>query len=247
MASPSGPAKTDNNTIYLVDIPAEQNSILKLYEYFSKFGKVSKVDVAHNGNPSAAKITFATNEEASAAFNSSEAVLNNRFIKMTWNSAQTITARQASAPASTPPSTPALTPAGSGQSDDTECPLCKKLFKSSWHRDWHMKRMHNTNGIICTVCNETFETATAYKKHCIVQHPTKTPQNVSPNKKFKYERAPPKFDQSTIRETELRIKIKSLKETLKETEKSHSKQLKSVEKKTKKRFEQQLNGLLSEK
>ena len=40
--------------------------------------------VQFEGDPSSALITFANSEDASLAFNSSEAVMNNRFIKMFW-------------------------------------------------------------------------------------------------------------------------------------------------------------------
>ncbi|XP_055304740.1 early endosome antigen 1-like [Sitodiplosis mosellana] len=101
MSSPSkSPNTQSNSTLYLVGIPTEENTILELCNYFGKFGKVLNVEVAHNGDPSASKVTFATNEEASAAFDSPEAVLNNRFIKMSWNSSQANAAAASMAKAS---------------------------------------------------------------------------------------------------------------------------------------------------
>ena len=41
--------------------------------------------VQFEGDPSSALITFSSNEDATLAFNSSEAVMNNRFIKMFWH------------------------------------------------------------------------------------------------------------------------------------------------------------------
>lgn len=43
------------------------------------------LQVAYEGDPEAALIQFATHAEAKAAISSTEAVLNNRFIKMYWH------------------------------------------------------------------------------------------------------------------------------------------------------------------
>ena len=43
------------------------------------------LQVQFEGDPGSALVTFAENEEANAAFNSSEAVMNNRFIKVFWH------------------------------------------------------------------------------------------------------------------------------------------------------------------
>ena len=51
----------------------------------SRYGALVNVQVQFEGDPSSALITFASNDDASLAFNSSEAVMNNRFIKMFWH------------------------------------------------------------------------------------------------------------------------------------------------------------------
>ncbi|KAK0418673.1 hypothetical protein QR680_013703 [Steinernema hermaphroditum] len=66
-------------------IPEELNVLSKLNEYFSRFGNITNVQVKYQGHPETACITFATHEEANAAFISSEAVLNNRFIRVYWD------------------------------------------------------------------------------------------------------------------------------------------------------------------
>lgn len=57
----------------------EQQIHLEIYSsYF-------KSQVAYNGDPEGALIQFATYEEAKKAISSTEAVLNNRFIKVYWH------------------------------------------------------------------------------------------------------------------------------------------------------------------
>merc|ERR1712098_435904 len=67
------------------NIPVEMNSILHLNSHFSKFGTLVNVQIQFEGDPSSALITFADTNEAAAAFNCTEAVLNNRFIKVFWH------------------------------------------------------------------------------------------------------------------------------------------------------------------
>ena len=67
------------------NIPVEMNSILHLNGHFSKFGTLVNVQIQFEGDPSSALITFAGTSEAAAAFNSTEAIMNNRFIKVFWH------------------------------------------------------------------------------------------------------------------------------------------------------------------
>ena len=64
------------------NIPLELNKITNLNDHFSKFGNLVNVQVQFEGDPGSALVTYSENEEAHAAFNSSEAVMNNRFIKV---------------------------------------------------------------------------------------------------------------------------------------------------------------------
>nr|DBA33067.1 TPA: hypothetical protein GDO54_000799 [Pyxicephalus adspersus] len=89
------PFLSENTKLELRRIPSEMNNISKLNEHFSKFGTLVNLQVAYEGDPEAALIQFATHAEAKAAISSTEAVLNNRFIKMYWHreglSQQTLT------------------------------------------------------------------------------------------------------------------------------------------------------------
>ena len=60
------------------NIPASLNTITHLNGHFSRYGNLVNVQVQFEGDPTSALITFANNEDATLAFNSSEAVMNNR-------------------------------------------------------------------------------------------------------------------------------------------------------------------------
>ncbi|XP_044142112.1 RNA-binding protein 26 isoform X2 [Bufo gargarizans] len=75
----------ENTKLELRRIPPELNNISKLNEHFSKFGTLVNLQVAYEGDPEGALIQFATHAEAKKAISSTEAVLNNRFIKMYWH------------------------------------------------------------------------------------------------------------------------------------------------------------------
>jgi len=67
------------------NIPGELNSITHLNGHFSRYGNLVNIQVQFEGDPGSALITFSNLEEASAAYTTSEAVLNNRFIKVFWH------------------------------------------------------------------------------------------------------------------------------------------------------------------
>ncbi|XP_018103484.1 RNA-binding protein 26 isoform X1 [Xenopus laevis] len=75
----------ENTKLELRRIPPELNNISKLNEHFSKFGTIVNLQVAYKGDPEGALIQFATHGEAKKAISSTEAVLNNRFIRMYWH------------------------------------------------------------------------------------------------------------------------------------------------------------------
>ncbi|NXR13511.1 RBM26 protein, partial [Semnornis frantzii] len=87
--SPGFPKKVqfgnENTKLELRKVPPELNNISKLNEHFSKFGNLVNLQVAYQGDPEGALIQFATHEEAKKAISSTEAVLNNRFIKVYWH------------------------------------------------------------------------------------------------------------------------------------------------------------------
>ncbi|XP_028655410.1 LOW QUALITY PROTEIN: RNA-binding protein 26 [Erpetoichthys calabaricus] len=75
----------ENTKLEVRKIPLELNNISKLNEHFSKFGTIVNLQVAYHGDPEGALIQFSSHEEAKRAISSTEAVLNNRFIKMFWH------------------------------------------------------------------------------------------------------------------------------------------------------------------
>ncbi|EEC01761.1 RNA recognition rrm/rnp domain, putative [Ixodes scapularis] len=80
-------------------VPRNLNTITELNNYFSRFGNIVNLQptivsvvtsfdlpqVCYEGDPEAALIRFATHGEANAAYRCTEAVLNNRFIKLFWH------------------------------------------------------------------------------------------------------------------------------------------------------------------
>lgn len=74
-----------NCSLELKKVPRGLNNITHLNDHFAKFGKIVNIQVCFEGDPEAALVTFSTHAEANAAIKSTEAVLNNRFIKMFWH------------------------------------------------------------------------------------------------------------------------------------------------------------------
>lgn len=84
---PLGRAPVQNNcSLELRKVPRGLNSIAHLNNHFCKFGKIVNIQVSYEGDPEAAIVTFSTHAEANVAYRSTEAVLNNRFIKVFWHS-----------------------------------------------------------------------------------------------------------------------------------------------------------------
>ncbi|XP_043289174.1 RNA-binding protein 26 isoform X2 [Venturia canescens] len=74
-----------NCSLELKKVPRSMNNITQLNNHFSKFGKIVNIQVNFGGDPEAALVTFQLPTEAKAAYRSTEAVLNNRFIKVLWH------------------------------------------------------------------------------------------------------------------------------------------------------------------
>ncbi|XP_014487271.1 PREDICTED: RNA-binding protein 26 isoform X2 [Dinoponera quadriceps] len=74
-----------NCSLELKKVPRSLNNITQLNNHFSKFGKIVNIQVNFGGDPEAALVTFQLPTEAKAAYRSTEAVLNNRFIKVFWH------------------------------------------------------------------------------------------------------------------------------------------------------------------
>ncbi|CAG9767759.1 unnamed protein product [Ceutorhynchus assimilis] len=84
-----GPRKNPGNcSLELKKVPTGMNSITHLNNHFSKFGKIVNIQVQYEGDPEAALITFSSHAEANSAYRSTEAVLNNRFIKLFWHDSE---------------------------------------------------------------------------------------------------------------------------------------------------------------
>ncbi|RWS03705.1 RNA-binding protein 26-like protein [Dinothrombium tinctorium] len=73
-------------TLEVRKIPPSLNTITHLNQHFSKFGQIVNLQVCYEGDPEAALVQFASHAEALAAHRCTEAVLNNRFIKVFWHS-----------------------------------------------------------------------------------------------------------------------------------------------------------------
>lgn len=78
-------ASMQNCSLELRKIPRGLNTISHLNNHFAKFGKIVNMQISYDGDPEAAIITFSTHAEANVAYRSTEAVLNNRFIKVFWH------------------------------------------------------------------------------------------------------------------------------------------------------------------
>lgn len=101
MASKPGRPDLDNCTLELKKIPPGLNTISHLNDHFAKFGTIVNIQVQNEGNPESALVTFASHSEANAAYRSTEAVLNNRFIKLFWHNPQNKPDRPGSYPSHT--------------------------------------------------------------------------------------------------------------------------------------------------
>lgn len=75
----------NNCSLELRKVPRGMNTIAHLNNHFAKFGKIVNIQVTYEGDPEAAIVTFSTHAEANVAYRSTEAVLNNRFIKVFWH------------------------------------------------------------------------------------------------------------------------------------------------------------------
>lgn len=81
----SQPTHRRNTVLEIRKIPRELNNIMKLSEHFQKFGTITKLQAPFQQDPQGALLEFATYQSATAAYNSPEAILGNRFIKMFWH------------------------------------------------------------------------------------------------------------------------------------------------------------------
>ncbi|CAG7718477.1 unnamed protein product [Allacma fusca] len=74
-----------NCSLEVKKIPRELNNIMDLNSHFLRFGKIVNIQINFENDPEAALITFSSPLEANLAYRSTEAVLNNRFIRVFWH------------------------------------------------------------------------------------------------------------------------------------------------------------------
>ncbi|XP_063392311.1 RNA-binding protein 26 [Cydia fagiglandana] len=82
---PRAPNSGANCSLEVKKVPRGLNDITHLNNHFGKFGKIVNIQVCFEGDPEGALITFSNHTEANVAYKSTEAVLNNRFIKVFWH------------------------------------------------------------------------------------------------------------------------------------------------------------------
>lgn len=63
---------------------------MDLNSHFQKFGKIVNIQIQFESDPEAALVTFSVPAEAQCAYRSTEAVLNNRFIRVFWHSKEKV-------------------------------------------------------------------------------------------------------------------------------------------------------------
>lgn len=66
-------------------IPVEANNLGAINSHFSQFGTITNIQINWNGEPDCALVTFAQLAEAQAAFKSQKAIMDNRFIQVSWH------------------------------------------------------------------------------------------------------------------------------------------------------------------
>ena len=79
-----------NCSLEVKKIPRELNNIMDLNTHFAKFGKIVNIQINFENDPEAALITFSSPHEANQAYRSTEAVLNNRFIRVFWHNKEKV-------------------------------------------------------------------------------------------------------------------------------------------------------------
>ncbi|ESK98423.1 ccch zinc finger and rrm domain-containing protein [Moniliophthora roreri MCA 2997] len=77
------PERRTDKTLVLERIPEDKLSLTQVNDWFKRFGTVT--NVAIDQTQSKALISFATHEEAHAAWKSEDAVFGNRFVKVFWH------------------------------------------------------------------------------------------------------------------------------------------------------------------
>ncbi|KAF9456156.1 hypothetical protein BDZ94DRAFT_1276397 [Collybia nuda] len=77
------PERRNDKTLVVEKIPEDKMTLEHVNEWFKRFGTVT--NVAIDSSNAKALISFATHDEAYAAWKSEDAVFNNRFVKLFWH------------------------------------------------------------------------------------------------------------------------------------------------------------------
>ena len=89
-----GEVPNSSTMVAIRHIPAELNNITRLNSHFSKFGVLLNVQIHFEGDPCSALITFIDADEAAAAVNSTEVIMNDPFIKVFSHVKKTMTVKE---------------------------------------------------------------------------------------------------------------------------------------------------------
>jgi len=79
-----------NCSLEVKKIPKEKNTIVDLNSHFERFGKIVNIQICFENDPEAALITFSSPAESQEAYRCTEAVFNNRFIKVFWHNKEKV-------------------------------------------------------------------------------------------------------------------------------------------------------------
>lgn len=79
------PINMNNCCLEVRKIPRELNKIETLINHFSRFGHVVSIQISFDNDPEGALVIFGSHADAFQAYRSTDAVLNNRFIKVFWH------------------------------------------------------------------------------------------------------------------------------------------------------------------
>lgn len=152
--------------LYVSGIAEDQNNIQMLSDYFKQYGVISEVIIGYHGNPDVALVSFASHEEARAAFDDDQAVLGNPDIQVRWvvkgkKSVSEPSTSSSSTSSSSSPSKPSpnLT---------NQCQKCSKILASKHSLSNHMRQMHAEFN--CPACHTVFESANEFRKHYNAEH-----------------------------------------------------------------------------
>ncbi|CAD5227478.1 unnamed protein product [Bursaphelenchus okinawaensis] len=74
-----------STTLELRKIPIDLNKLGPINDHFAEFGTITNIQISWNGEPDTALVTFAKLPDAQAAIKSEKAVMDNRFIQVTWH------------------------------------------------------------------------------------------------------------------------------------------------------------------